>query len=131
MNSISWMIYAADVCGSISGILTASGVGAIAAMVGAGVGLLAADGRACSWQDKDEIKERDKKIRGACTKILRWGPVFALGCWTVAAVIPSKSTIYAIAASESMESVARSQTGQKALKALDAWLDQQISNGGK
>lgn len=40
--------------------------------------------------------------------------------------IPSSKTIYAIAASEMGEEVLASPTADKAHKALDAWLDDQI-----
>jgi len=41
--------------------------------------------------------------------------------------LPSKDTVYAIAASEVGESVLNSPTGSKAVQALNAWLDRQIN----
>lgn len=43
-------------------------------------------------------------------------------------VCPTSSTVYAIAASEMGEEVITSPTAGKAAKALDAWLDKQISD---
>ena len=43
----------------------------------------------------------------------------------VAAMLPSKSTIYAIIASEYGDKMLHTQTAGKAEKALDAWLDKQ------
>lgn len=41
--------------------------------------------------------------------------------------VPSKDTIYAIAASEMGERALASPTGDRAVKALNAWLDRQIA----
>ena len=41
-------------------------------------------------------------------------------------VVPSQETIYAIAASETGETALKSDTGGKAVQALNAWLDRQI-----
>ena len=46
-------------------------------------------------------------------------------------VIPSSGTIYAIAASEYGEKIAKTETADKAVKALNAWLDRQIKSDGK
>lgn len=41
--------------------------------------------------------------------------------------MPSKDTVYAIAASEMGESVLKSETGSLATQALNAWLKKQIT----
>ena len=46
-------------------------------------------------------------------------------------LIPDKNTIYAIAASEYGEDMINSKITNKSIKALDAWLDEQINNSEK
>lgn len=108
MNNLSWMIYAADV---------ASGVGTLVA-VGAGVSLCGAAGAALFGF----IEEQPAAVKLAGTALK-----FAIPAAILAAVIPAPTTIYAIAASEMGEDVLNSETGGKAMQALDAWLDRQIA----
>ena len=46
-------------------------------------------------------------------------------------IVPSKDTFYAIAASEMGETALNSDTGNKAVEALNAWLDRQIGETDK
>lgn len=46
---------------------------------------------------------------------------------TLAVVLPSRETIYAIAASQMDEQALKSDIGAKTFRALDAWLDRQIA----
>lgn len=106
MNELSWMIYAAEVSGRLSSLFSFV----------AGAGLIF--GGAASIAYLAEFKEVPK-----LSKVFL--PIF--GCMAiVAALLPSPSTIYAIAASEIGEEVLKSPTANKAMKALDTWLDKQI-----
>ena len=133
MNSLSWMIYLADLTGNIAGLLGLlsflTGTGAVIATV---MHLVWAGDtpNIYSYEDADrramKVAAHDRKAASAG----KWGPrlfitcgVFALLC----AVLPSKATMYAIAASETGEDVLNSETGGKAVKALNAWLDRQIA----
>lgn len=119
MNELSWMIYAADVCGKVSFI--AGILGPVGFAIGGFVGALAI---------VDGYREEGKAIH---RWTLRLCPVFIL----LAVITPSQDTVYAMAASEMGEKVVQSQTANKAMQALNAWLDRQIapeqskSQGGK
>lgn len=54
---------------------------------------------------------------------------FIVSCFLliVSALIPSKDTLYAIAASEIGEQAYKSELGQKASKAIEMWIDSQLS----
>jgi hypothetical protein len=58
-------------------------------------------------------------------KYLKWNlvPVLLIA---VSVLIPSKDTMYAIAASELGEEVVKSAIGQKSIKALEQWIDSQL-----
>lgn len=129
MNNLSWLLYAADVAGSVSGVLSFTAFGAMVAGVGSGIGYLATGSspHIWSWDDKATKVADHKAMRDALKKIPKRAViVFALSA-TLASIIPGKETIYAIAASEMGENVLNSQTGDKAVKALNAWLDRQIT----
>ena len=114
MNSLSWMLYAAEVGASLDNALF--GI-ALTTAIAAGAGLTIAgiiahtEGEPTDW-------------------IWPWGKRvlwIIAPCAIAAALIPSSTTIYAIAASEVGETVLDSETGGKAVEALDAWLDRQIA----
>jgi len=133
MNSLSWMIYLAGVCGSASAFLTflsvISALGSVGCLIGWAVTI--GSPHIWSWDDKDAKLASHAKIHSTFGKA---GPRLVLSMiafGTAAAVLPSQSTIYAIAASEMGEKAITSQTGGKALKALDAWLDRQIAGEKK
>lgn len=50
-----------------------------------------------------------------------------LGFGTIAVFVPSKNTIYAIAASEYGEEALKAPEASKAREAINAWLDEQIA----
>jgi len=54
----------------------------------------------------------------------KWGFISVV-LFLMAALIPSKETMYAIAASELGEKLLHTETVSKAQKALEAWLDSQ------
>lgn len=123
MNSLSWMIYLADVAGSVSTI------GIVAMILSLGGGIVAAI--ACAVRtDFDNLDRcRDEKISLAAAG-WRAGKGFFLTGLVIGAVlvpIPSREAVYAIAASELGEEALNTETGGKAVQALNAWLDRQIS----
>lgn len=109
MNELSWMIYAADVCGKLGG--AAKIVAVSGAFVGGLLGVaLRNDGGV------EEGKAIHKWTLRVCPTLL-----------FLAVITPSKDTVYAMAASEMGEKVVQSQTANKAMQALNAWLDRQIA----
>lgn len=114
MNSLSWMLYLAD---------AANGVGVLFAFLGS-VGLTATSFFGCGFYFGDGNHALAKTV-------LKWGYSISIPALFVYALIPSKTTIYAIAASEMGEEVIKSPTAGKAMKALDAWLDRQIEGEKK
>lgn len=124
MNELSWLIYAADVAGSVKAVAVAGSVA-----IGIGCGLSAFVGLmicSSSWSDEDE-KKTGRSFRDAWKK---WALGFS-ALVAIASLTPSQNTIYAIAASEMGERVITSETGGKAVKALNAWLDKQVAGDVK
>ena len=106
MNSLSWLLYTADVSQNIQVLLCLSGI------IGLFVGGLA-------WLHHyfDLVKpfKAGPKLLALC-----------LGSLLVSAAIPDDETFYAIAVSEVGEEVVKSETAGKAVKALNNWLDAQL-----
>lgn len=111
MNKLSWLIYLADVCNDLDSLLffamTVGVFGFIISLV-----VWANDE---NWQPDS----RRRTIWYLFFPIMVGGSIFG-------AIVPSDDTIYAIAASEIGEQVLDSHTGNKAVKALNHWLDKQI-----
>lgn len=109
MNQLSWLLYAADVASSINFAFAAVFIICLIVTVICFLGTFEADQQEWAW------------------------PVFKrFGLYTflfflVAAPIPSKDTIYAIAVSEMGEQALATPLAGKATKALEAWLDKQIA----
>jgi len=114
MNSLSWAIYAADLCQSagVCGTLVFMGAG--------GAGLIAAIGAAID----DPSGFNTRRGWGAGKRFF----ITAILAAIITVPIPSKETVYAIIASEYGEQLLHTQTASKAKKALDAWLDKQVEN---
>lgn len=108
MNGLSWMLYLAEVSSSMAGLLVAGGIAMVIAAVGAAM-----------WAS-DEGKPRPSWV----TAFLKIAPVMLL----LAVFLPSSQTVYAIAASEYGEELAKTETAGKAVEALNAWLDRQIGD---
>lgn len=110
MNSLSWLLYLADVIGNVQGLLVTlslvSGVGLVLWLV---IGQLNIDS---DW----EFPKADKQTRSAkhAKKVFKylWVPVIAA---FVAAIIPARETIYLIAGSEAGEAVVTSEEGKEIL----------------
>lgn len=137
MNELSWIIYAADVAGRAGWLLGLTG---FACLIGGGfawsfaVGL---NGEARSYErraanrpdDKDyPISAADCRSGERTARRIAWPVSICAVVFLIGGVMtPSRDTLYAIAASEIGESVLNSETGGKAVEALNAWLDRQIN----
>jgi hypothetical protein len=125
-------LYGADVAGSISGVLSTVAVGAVLAIAAAGVTYASiGDGPTIwEWDNKEEKRAHHKAMMATLKKVPKIAAIVFLSSSLTASIIPSKETVYAIAASEMGENVLNTQTGDKAVKALNAWLDRQITQEG-
>jgi hypothetical protein len=129
MNSLSWMIYAAELTGSASAFSTflscASGVAAGAATFA----YVITDSKPIvwSWEDAGQKHQRATTVNAQAKGLIRPALISMLAFGVAATLLPSKSTVYAIAASEMGEKALSTPTASKAIKALDAWLDRQIA----
>lgn len=118
MNDLSWMLYWAEVAGTVRSLLfaatTISGIGYAFFLIHGNFRWFVCD------DDSDGIMPRLAKT---------WSKVpllFALPL--IASFVPSQNTIYAIAASEMGEQALETPVATKAGKALEKWLDNQISD---
>jgi amino acid permease len=116
MNSLSWLIYLAGVVSSI-GVIAA--FVAFVAFVTFFVGII------FYFQHPDD-DEYDKPKRASGVSMMKRSAIAFTVCSLLMVVLPGRDTIYAIAASEMGEELLDSETGSKAVRALDAWLDRQI-----
>lgn len=116
MNNLSWMIYLADVAGDINFVASmVIGAGTVSLVLGGLFAFISAGfDEMPGW-----AKPAGMNIMIAC----------AIAAF-IGTVVPDKSTIYAIAASEMGENIINTPTASKAVKALDAWLDSQIEQKG-
>jgi len=106
MGSVVWLMYLADVATSISTVLC---VGAIITLFTVG-----------GYKLASFIEEFDAKP-------VRAYVIACVVAFVVASLIPSKETIYAAAAVTAGEKALNTPTGDKAVRALNAWLDRQIA----
>ena len=111
MNSLSWFLYIADVLSNLCVVFVLI---ALAGSIGAGFSLLFG------------FLEDEEKWSRFGASMLKW----VIPLWFVAALIPGKNTMFAIAASELGERVAKSEQVQgiasDAAKALQQWIKKQI-----
>lgn len=120
MNSLSWLLYLADVFGDLEVVMWI-----LAVPLGAGGGIfLVATIISLAEGDNEEIAKVMRRLTG-------WIIFAFILCSVMIAVIPSKTTMYAVAASEMGEELMKTPTATKAVKALDAWLDKQIAETTK
>lgn len=138
MNELSWLIYAADVAGSVKGLAAASVIVSGIAVPALGIaGLAAAEFENTEKKYRgtslhEEEKESGyRSIKNKVWSMIKPAIVTCIVSCSILAVTPSQNTIYAIAASEVGERVITSETGGKAVKALNAWLDKQVDGGAK
>lgn len=112
MNTLSWMIYLADLCGNLR---LALAVMCFALTVTIVISLV-------NISDYHE----ESKERAAHARRIRMSFCVLPAVAIIAATIPSKETVYAVAASEMGEQILQTDTAGKARQALNAWLDKQI-----
>jgi hypothetical protein len=112
MNSLSWMIYLADVASGVGNALSFMGC---VMVIGA---LVVAFARTFDEYGDPHITRVNVNKR----HIAAGAAIFL-----VSMTIPAKETVYAIAASEIGERALTSPTGGKAVQALNAWLDKQMA----
>lgn len=145
MNSLSWLLYIAGVSGSFGVLLIWMGIFLV---FGGGVlyvlsvilrqdGLKPVEFRYGATEDSQSYKNgvaNKKEMLGWAKSTSFWGRsmiIIGVVGWFIAAGLPSKETVYAIAASEMGEELLKTPTAAKATKALDAWLDKQIAEQTK
>ncbi len=128
MNSLSWLIYLGDVAGSLNAFFGIAGFFAL--LFGLIAYIAGSISRAC---------KADEVASGSTTsRISAWDPWIAiwdkigkflplgLVMMALASFIPSKNTIYAIAASEMGEKALKTEIVSDATKALHSWIKKQI-----
>lgn len=126
MNKLSQLLYWADVFGALS---TIAGLLGLALLVAGTIcfGVSAnyrgeEEERRARYQEKPDFTFVNK-MRDS----FRACAVFAFILICLFVLTPSRSTMYAIAASEMGEQALTTPTATKAFRALDAWLDKQIT----
>ena len=107
MNNLSWFLYFADILENVSTtIIVFSTLTFLVATFAITIGLS---------EQRSVIKPGVQTVIGA-----------TLACF-ICAFIPSKNTMYAIAASELGESAIKSETGKKVEQALLNWIETQLN----
>jgi hypothetical protein len=117
MNSLSWLIYLAEAVPSFAGAL-----GWVSFMAAAGFGVYALFGTIKASVEFEENSWFDKKKYLPPT----WFVVAVLLSWAIESLIPSKQTIYLIAASEASEAVVTSDVGKQMLSDIQQILQHQL-----
>lgn len=119
MNDLSWLIYVADVSDNLDTFLwLLMFLSIVGGIIWAATGMSNNGFKEAEWRAWRRI--------GLALLL----PCFLFGL-VIGSVVPAKDTIYAIAASEMGETVLKSETGNKAVGALNAWLDRQIAGEPK
>lgn len=121
MNKLSWLLYSADLFSSLAIVLALSVLITLIIVM-------------CIFIAASELLDNDDEKPKAYKKARNFLWVPAL-CGLVWALLPSKDTMYAIAASEIGEDIITEVKGSevynKANAALNAWLDRQLDNKPK
>lgn len=120
MNQLSWLIYWAGVCGNIGpilGILSGLFFGSVVVKLII-TGVTVADG----YFHEEEKANLFGSLKNFTLLFLPLAVLLAF----MAAFVPGKDTLYAIAASQAGEQILHSPTAGLAEQALDSWLKRQI-----
>ena len=123
MNTVSWLIY----IGSL-GDTPAFGMLGFVSFVAAVAATIT------WWVAKSPGGESDKDavyVAAITRRVRRVAWPLCVAVWAVAIFIPSKSTMYAIAASQVGEQIVRSEVAADATKALHSWIKKQIEPEAK
>jgi len=118
VNQLSQLLYFADVFDTLKAVLRILGV--LGSITGVVVTYFALNAE--YYDDADYIANRKMARRLGVNLISA-----SLLCIFLGVFVPTKNTMYAIAASEMGESVLQSETGSLATQALNAWLKKQIT----
>lgn len=119
MNYLSWLIYLANVSDKLSFVMTFMAVATAVAFV---IWLIAG----CCAVDADYNKDDWRCWRKVGYTLV---PIFFV-TFIINAILPSKETVYAIAASQVGEQVLKTPLAGKAEHALESWLNKQIKDNG-
>lgn len=129
MNSLSWFLYLIDVISSAKGLAIAGVIFCIAGICAVwAICAMGLDSLSYSERQKDEGRATEiRATRKTLTKRLLIGAAISAVVW---GVLPYQSTMYAIAASQVGEQIAKSETvrglADDATKALQQWIKRQI-----
>lgn len=124
MNQLSWLLYLAGVSGNLQRLLSISALLLFLGTVGLGVWTL------MSYADTYDDAKRKSYIV-LWKKFSQWSISFAVICTFIACILPSRTTMYGIAASEFGEQLLHTKTASLAEQALNNWLQQQINTPPK
>ena len=113
MNSLSWLLYLADVIGNLSGVFI------LLAFIFGGCTIFWGFAKACAIVDNDEGA-------GDFARAFAFTPWLFVLFLFLSAVTPSKDTIYLIAGSEAGEAVVTSEAGQEILTNIQDVIKYQI-----
>ena len=111
--SIEWLIYLADVVGSICMLFVLSGFVIAAISIG--------------WMVEASIHDADKKFK----YFYSIGIAVSLLLFLVSALIPSKQAIYLIAGASIAKDLAKTETAKKVEAIIESELDKLIHKGEK
>ncbi|NKE77824.1 hypothetical protein [Ochrobactrum sp. MC-1LL] len=114
MNTLSWLLYLADVAEKASTAFTLASIGLI---------IFGTMGVVFCWL---LVSDRDMRKGAACFLTAVW-LIASLFATTGAVLIPSKDTIYLIAASEAGEVVVKSDEAKEIMTGLRDIIKDQIS----
>lgn len=117
LNQLSQLLYWGNVLGNLGGLLVFFGILLVIATI---VSIITA------FVFADSGLKLKNKVWIPSTFSAAFF-ILTLCSWTGAAFCPSKETVYAIAASEMGERALQTPLASKAGKALEAWLDKQIT----
>lgn len=118
MNQLSWLLYIGNVLGNLGSVFVFISLGFIILCIIAAIAL-------CVQLETYSSYNNDPKPTLHKSVYLMIPAVFV--CWLLAALCPSQDTVYAIAASQVGEQALKTPLAQKAEKAINVWLDNQIS----
>ena len=116
MNNLSWLLYAAEVSGNLQEMFQAF---VVLSVIGVAF-----------WVFTSLMWKTDTPNENFAPFWRKIGYFFvsaALVSAVLSAVVPSKDTVYAIAASEMGEQAIQTPLAKKAFNALSAWLDRQTN----
>lgn len=122
MNTLSWFLYAVNVMDVLPKVLMIFLSVLALALLGYTVTVIGAS----DMLKYSSNREYYLQIISHCKKVIKKLLVLGSVLLILIPLIPSKDTLYAIAASELGEQVLESEVGLKAQAAIKAWIDGQL-----